>query len=85
MKSTVAFMDTAAIMMNLDLVICSDSSVAHLAGALGRPRLGRPFLFARLALAARSRRQPVVSDDAAVSAEDERVIGRECLKKSKWR
>lgn len=32
-----AFMDTAAIMQNLDLVICSDSSIAHLAGALGVP------------------------------------------------
>jgi tetratricopeptide (TPR) repeat protein len=31
------FMDTAAIMMHLDLVICSDSAVAHLAGALGVP------------------------------------------------
>jgi tetratricopeptide (TPR) repeat protein len=31
------FMDTAAIMMNLDLVITSDTSVAHLAGALGVP------------------------------------------------
>ena len=31
------FMDTAAVMMNLDLVITSDSSVAHLAGALGVP------------------------------------------------
>lgn len=29
------FMDTAAIMKNLDLVICSDTSSAHLAGALG--------------------------------------------------
>jgi hypothetical protein len=32
-----AFTDTAAIMMNLDLVITSDTSIAHLAGALGRP------------------------------------------------
>ncbi|MDQ2101916.1 tetratricopeptide repeat protein [Azospirillum isscasi] len=32
-----AFLDTAAVMMNLDLVITSDTSVAHLAGALGRP------------------------------------------------
>jgi tetratricopeptide (TPR) repeat protein len=32
-----AFMDTAAIMRNLDLVVCSDSAVAHLAGALGVP------------------------------------------------
>ena len=30
-----AFMDTAAIMMNLDLVISSDTAIAHLAGALG--------------------------------------------------
>lgn len=32
-----AFMDTAAIMMNLDLVIAADTAVAHLAGALGVP------------------------------------------------
>jgi ADP-heptose:LPS heptosyltransferase len=31
------FMDTAAIMKNLDLVISSDTSVPHLAGALGVP------------------------------------------------
>ena len=30
-------MDTAAIMHNLDLVISSDTSIAHLAGALGLP------------------------------------------------
>lgn len=32
-----AFIDRAAIMQHLDLVITSDTSVAHLAGALGRP------------------------------------------------
>jgi hypothetical protein len=32
-----AFVDTAAVMQCLDLVITSDTSVAHLAGALGRP------------------------------------------------
>jgi Flp pilus assembly protein TadD len=32
-----AFLDTAAIMESLDLVITSDTSIAHLAGALGRP------------------------------------------------
>ena len=30
-------MDTAAIMQNLDLVVTSDTSIAHLAGALGVP------------------------------------------------
>lgn len=40
-----AFMDTAAIMMNLDLVITSDTSIAHLAGALGVPVwVGLPFV-----------------------------------------
>jgi tetratricopeptide (TPR) repeat protein len=32
-----AFMDTAAVMLNLDLVITSDTSIGHLAGALGVP------------------------------------------------
>ena len=32
-----AFEDTAAIMMNCDLIITSDTVIAHLAGALGCP------------------------------------------------
>jgi Flp pilus assembly protein TadD len=32
-----AFLDTAAVMRNLDLVITSDSAIAHLAGGLGVP------------------------------------------------
>lgn len=36
-KSHGAFMDTAAIMKNLDLVITADTSIAHLAGGLGVP------------------------------------------------
>ena len=32
-----AFIDTAAVMENLDLIITSDTAIPHLAGALGRP------------------------------------------------
>ncbi|HUN75708.1 MAG TPA: tetratricopeptide repeat protein [Steroidobacteraceae bacterium] len=32
-----AFLDSAAVMMHLDLIITSDTALAHLAGALGRP------------------------------------------------
>ena len=32
-----AFMDTAAILKNLDLVVSSDTSLVHLAGGLGVP------------------------------------------------
>ena len=32
-----AFIDTAAVMHNLDLIITSDTSIAHLAGALAKP------------------------------------------------
>ena len=31
------FADTAAVIANLDLVICVDTAIAHLAGALGKP------------------------------------------------
>ena len=50
-----AFMDTAAVMRSLDLVVTSDTAVAHLAGA-GRPRVGSTAAVGRLALAARPRR-----------------------------
>ena len=33
----VDFAETAAIMAQLDLVICVDTALAHLAGALGKP------------------------------------------------
>jgi hypothetical protein len=40
-----AFVDTAAVIANLDLVVTSDTSIAHLAAALGAPvcvMLARP-------------------------------------------
>jgi tetratricopeptide (TPR) repeat protein len=36
-ESSGAFMDTAAVMMTLDLVVTTDTAMAHLAGALGVP------------------------------------------------
>jgi tetratricopeptide (TPR) repeat protein len=36
-ETTGPFLDTAAVMKNLDLVICPDTSLAHLAGALAVP------------------------------------------------
>src|SRR5262249_22161916 len=36
-EHTAAFMDTAAVMKNLDLVISADTAIVHLAGALGVP------------------------------------------------
>ncbi len=44
-RDTGAFVDTAAVLMNLDLVIACDSAMGHLAGALGVPvwlALGHP-------------------------------------------
>lgn len=32
-----AFIDTAAVMRSLDLIITVDTAIGHLAGALGRP------------------------------------------------
>ena len=34
-----AFMDTAALLMNVDLTVCTDSAMAHLSGGLGVPTL----------------------------------------------
>jgi len=36
-KSSAAFFDTAALMESLDVIVTSDTAIAHLGGALGRP------------------------------------------------
>ncbi len=48
------FMDTAAVIRNLDLVVSVDTAIAHVAGALGAG-LGGAAILALLALVARSR------------------------------
>ncbi len=52
----VDLMDTAAAMENLDLVICVDSALAHLAGALGVPVWVCAAVLRRLAVVDRPRR-----------------------------
>ena len=69
------FAETAALVSCLDLVISVDTSVVHLAGALGRPVWTLVALCAGLALAARSRRQPLVPDHAAVPADGDAGLG----------
>ena len=60
------FSDTAALGSLLDLVITIDTSVAHLAGAMGVAGLGAGRARAGLALPPRARGQSLVSDHAAV-------------------
>ncbi len=69
------FMDTAAVLKNLDLVVACDTAVVHLAGA-GHSCLGRPAVRSGLALAAGPRRQPMVSLHAAVPAKALGRLGR---------
>ena len=60
------FADTAAVIALLDLVISADTSVAHLAGAIGKPVWISDSARARFPLAARARGQPLVPDRQAV-------------------
>ena len=55
-------------MMSLDLIVTCDTSIAHLAGALGRPVLVALPAVADWRWLQRPRRHAVVSDDAAVPA-----------------
>ena len=70
------FADTAAMISHLDLIITVDTALAHLAGAMGKKVWVLLPAVPDWRLARRSRRHPVVSDDAAVQAEDRREIGR---------
>ena len=53
-------------MQHLDLVITSDTAIAHLAGALGVRVLAGPGESCGLAMVVGSGRESVVSDDAVV-------------------
>ena len=62
-------------MESLDLVITSDTAIAHLAGALGRP-VSRPETASGLALDDAARRIALVSDHAAFPSEGAATNGR---------
>ncbi len=68
--------DLTAALMNLNLIVTVDTAVAACRGSARRARLAGITLCARLALAAGTRRQSVVSDDALVSAAPTKCVGR---------
>ena len=69
------FADTAAIVVNLDLVISVDTSVLHLAGCDGQTGVPARSLRQLLALAQRTRGQSVVSVAAHLPPAAERRLG----------
>ena len=69
-----AFIDTAAVMQCLDMVITSDTSVAHLAGALGG-RSGSACSTCPTGVGCSRARTALVSDDAAVPPDEARRLG----------
>lgn len=64
-----AFIDAAAVMSCLDLIVTSDTSIAHSAGAPGRPVWVALEHAPDRCWTARSLRRPVVSDNEALSSE----------------
>ena len=69
-----SFGNIAAIVKNLDLVICCDTAIGHLAGAFERAGLGGGDVGPRLALAPAGRTHPLVSLDAPVSPDAPRAM-----------
>jgi ADP-heptose:LPS heptosyltransferase len=79
------FSDTAAVMADLDVIVTTDTSVAHLAGALGRPlwimlsyvpdwRFGLDAESNRWYPTARLFRQPAAGDWGAVLNQVQREL-----------
>ena len=66
-ENTGAFVETAAVLRNLDLLITSDTSIAHVAGDWGF-LCGWPSATCPIALGPLGRYDRLVSNDAAISA-----------------
>ena len=74
-EKTGPFMDTAAVLKNLDLFITSDTAVAPPGRSAGCAGVDGALDDARLALDDPSRGQPVVSDDADLPPECAHGLG----------
>jgi hypothetical protein len=70
-----AFVDCAAVMQCLDLVVTSDTAVRSPRRRAGATDVARNTACSALDLDARSRRQPLVSIAAAVSPDEARSLG----------
>ena len=70
-----AFLDAAAVMAGLDLVVTTDTAIAHLAGALGPAGLGRAAAPCGVAVAGRPGGHALAPQPAAVPAGPGRGLG----------
>ena len=74
------FVDTAAMMAALDLIITTDTSIAHLAGAHGRPTWIALRHVPDWRWGPTERNHPLVSDGAFVPAKDQGRLGQ-CVRR----